>query len=159
MKEWYAGMQFNGEVSIRCREKTFFRDTEHLAEEIDLHCSVADMFEDGVGIRDVELILCEGERASIGFSIRNFRIQRRENRPVFDADSGDILFVRIVFLEVVVGRGILSRIDTDIEDGIFWRWLALGDELCVFVFTTFRGNIRRNFFDPVHSCILMLILI
>lgn len=83
MEEGDASVYLDREVFIGSGEITSFGHPNQFLEEMFLIFTVADMFDDGIGVADVKSVVGEGERAAVGHDGFDLRIALGESIQAF----------------------------------------------------------------------------
>jgi hypothetical protein len=116
VEERYARVDLDGEVAVWCGEVPAPSDADELLEEAKLTVPASDVFDDGIGIDDIEFVLDEGEQSAISGNDPYRRVPLRQRGNVSHRDDSDPVRIRIPFLEDIVGVGIFGDIRAGIED-------------------------------------------
>ena len=114
-------MEFDRKVTVGGSEVAPFGDPIEFGEKSALVIKISHMFDDGIGVDDIESVVGKREGATITGNSSNERVASLEGSNFLvgtESDRGNFFWCGVVFFEVVVGGGVLGRVNSDIDDGL-----------------------------------------
>jgi hypothetical protein len=152
MEEGDAGVEFDWETSVRSGEEASSSDPIGFAEKGDLVLPGAHVFEDGVGVDDVERLIGKGKRPTVAGNIGDKRIAGLEGFTGSGTEGRDFFRIRVVSFQVIVTFRIFGGVHPDVENGIVRRWVKEREKLPQFAGATPCGDTSGDVFhENAHS--------
>lgn len=118
MEEGEAGVDLDGEMAIGGGEEASLSHSPHFSDERQLALAITHMFDDSIGVSNIEGVVRKGKMSPIGSASSHLGIVSLESVPIFfETDRGDVLWVGVETFEMIVILGIFLGVDSDIDDG------------------------------------------